>query len=129
MADRLIIHDLIASCRLGVTERERAKAQKVWIDLELEADAKRASATDDVRHAIDYARVVASVRSLAQRVPYRLLETLAEAVGARVLAECKTPRVVVRVRKRALPMIGYAAVEVERRQRPQRLARGERRGR
>ena len=55
-----------------------------------------------------------SVKLLAQQKPYRLLETLAEAIATRALAQCGTARVTVRVKKRALPGIDYAAVEVER---------------
>ena len=113
-ADRLLIHDLAASCRLGVTERERAAPQPIWFDLELAIDAARAAKRDDVRDAVDYARLVGEVKSLAESRSWKLLETLAEAVAAHILRGFETPRVVVRVKKRALPGIDYAAVEVTR---------------
>ena len=114
MADRLLIHDLSAECRVGVYDWERAKPQTVWVDLELSIDAARAAATEDVRDAVDYAELISSVRRLAKSRSYVLLETLAEHIARSVLREFKTPRVRVQVRKRSLPEIGYAAVEVER---------------
>ena len=114
MADTLRIQDLEAACRLGVQEWEQAAPQTIWIDLELAIDSGRAAARDDVREAIDYGRVVTAIKALTQQRPYRLMETLAEAVARRLLQEFKTPRVVVAVKKRALPGIGYAAVEVVR---------------
>ena len=114
-ADRLLIHDLATSCRLGVTEAERAAPQPVWFDLELAIDAARAAKRDDVRDAVDYARLVREGKGLAESRSWNLLETLAEVVAARILQDFATPRVVVRVKKRALSGIDYAAVEVRRR--------------
>ncbi len=114
MADTLIIHDLVVECRLGVYEWEQQTPQTVSIDLELEIDAARAAKRDDVREAVDYARLVESVKRLAQDAPVQLLETMAERVASVILREFQTLRVKVRVKKRALPGIGYAAVEIER---------------
>ena len=109
-----MIEGIEAECRLGVYEWEQAKPQPIWIDLELSIDAKRAAARDDVRDALDYAALVAAVREEAQRRPVKLLETLTEAIAGLVLEQCGTKWVRVRVKKRALKGIGYAAVEVER---------------
>jgi len=115
MSDTLIIKDLVAECRVGVLEAERQTPQKIWIDLEVSIDAARAAARDAIEEAIDYARLVAEVRALVMRVPYRLLERVAEEVAALVLEKFATPEVRVQVKKRALPGIDYAAVEVRRR--------------
>ncbi len=115
MADRLIIHDVEAPCRIGVFDWEREKPQTVWIDLELEIDAASAAANDDVEDAVDYARLVDAVRAIAQQRSYRLLETLAETLTSHILSEYATPVVRIKIKKRALKRIGYAAVELERR--------------
>ena len=114
MPDRLMIQELTAECRLGVYEWEQEKLQTVWIDLELAIDSARVAKTDDVKDAIDYGRLVTSVKQLAQEKSYRLLETIAEAIASLILSQFETSEVRVRVKKRALPGIGYAAVEVER---------------
>lgn len=114
MHDRLLIHNLIAQCRLGVTEAERSRPQSVWIDLELAIDATRAAAQDAVEDAVDYARVVSVVRQRAEATPYRLLETLAQVLALLILETFHVPRVMVRVKKRALPGIDDAAVEIAR---------------
>ena len=112
--DKLIISDLVASCRIGVTAEEQARPQHIWIDLELQIDAARAAATDDLNHAVDYARLVTVVRDFAQGNTHTLLETLAEKIAALVLKEFHPPQVLVRIKKRALPDVGYAAVELVR---------------
>ena len=105
---------MAADCRLGVYEWERRSPQTVWLDVELAIDAARAAARDDVREAVDYAALAERVRALAASRVFRLMETLAEAVATAVLEASGSPWVRVRVRKRALEKLGYAAVEVER---------------
>ena len=114
MADKLMIHDLTVQCRLGVSEAEQAQPQSVWVDLKLNIDAAKAAHHDDVREAIDYAALVESIRECVESKPYRLLETMAEDLAALILEHFATDQVTVRVKKRALPGIDYAAVEVER---------------
>ncbi len=114
MPDRLVIHDLKAECRIGAFDWERERPQPIWIDLELAIDAAKAARRDDVQAAVDYGHLVTSVKGLAEGKTYQLLETLAEDVAALVLEEFRVPQVRVQVKKRALPGIDYAAVEVER---------------
>lgn len=114
MPDRLILDDLAVQARLGIHDWEREKLQTIWIDVEVEIDALKAAASDDVKDAVDYARLVSVVTQRIERTAYRLMETLAEDVTAFVIEEFRVPRVRVRVKKKALPGIGYAAVEIER---------------
>ncbi len=115
MTDTLTIHELEVECRLGVSEAERAKPQTVWIDVVIAIDAARAAARDAVEDALDYARLVSSVKALADQGAYRLLETLAEAVASRILTEHAVSDVLVRVKKRPFPDVEHVAVEIFRR--------------
>ena len=114
MTDRLIIRDLVASCRIGVHEWERATPQQVWIDLEVAIDAAKAAAHDDMRDALDYGRLVTVVTQHVERWSFHLLETFAEELAALILATFAVPEVRVRIKKRALPGIDHAAVEIVR---------------
>ena len=114
MSDRLLIQDLAVEARIGVFEWEQEKPQTIWIDLELVVDAARAAATDDVAAAIDYVKLVDAAKEVAQQGSYRLLETLADRMAAMILQAFETPCVRVRIKKRAVEGIDYAAVEVER---------------
>ncbi|MBI3320698.1 MAG: dihydroneopterin aldolase [Candidatus Omnitrophica bacterium] len=114
MPDHLILRDIAVEARVGVYDVEWKKLQTIWIDVELSIDAAGAAAEDDVRAAVDYAKLITSVRDLAQTRAYRLMETLAEAIAQAIVAEYPRGWVRVRVKKRALPGIDYAAVEVER---------------
>ena len=113
--DRLLIKDLVVETTIGVYDWEQAHPQKLWIDLELSIDAATAAARDDMSAAIDYGRLVTAVTQHLHRKKFRLVETVAEEVATLILKEFSTPEVTVRVKKRALPMIEYAAVELTRR--------------
>ena len=114
MSDTLVISELAAQCRIGVLPEEQAAPQSVWIDLELQIDATAAARRDDVQDALDYAALVSEVRQRVESKAYHLLETIAEDVASLVLQRFATAQVFVRVKKRALPGIGYAAVELTR---------------
>ena len=116
MRDTLIIKDVVAECRIGVYEQEQARPQSVWIDLELAIDAAKAAALDDVKATIDYGRLVTAIQQHVQKKPFGLLETVAEDIASLILKTFATNQVLVRVKKRALPGVDYAAVEITRSQ-------------
>ncbi|MBE7545043.1 MAG: dihydroneopterin aldolase [Solibacteraceae bacterium] len=103
--------------RVGVPEEERAVAQELVVDVDLDWDIRAAAAADDFELTLDYAAVRAVVERVAGARAYRLIETIG-GVAAAVLAEFGTPRVRVLVKKpAALRAVGveYPAVEIERR--------------
>ena len=121
MTDKLIINNLTAKCQIGLTEEERATPQTIWIDLELAVDAAKAALRDRVEDAVDYAELISEVQATVHRAPYNLLETLADHLAILILGRFKVSWVRVKVKKRALPGIDHAAVEVERTRRRGRV--------
>ena len=115
MPDTLIIKDLVAECRIGVYDWEQRTPQNVWIDVELAIDAAKAAASDDVQAAVDYGRLVTTIKQHVQHKPFGLLETMADTLAALILKAFPAPQVTIRIKKRALPGVDYAAVEITRR--------------
>ena len=113
--DTLSIAGLVVDCFIGTTEQERTQSQKVIIDLMLGINAATAAKADDVADALDYAAVVTTVKSFVESKRFNLMETIAEQVAALVLAGYCTDEVSVRVKKKALPEIESATVEITRR--------------
>ncbi|MFW6215525.1 MAG: dihydroneopterin aldolase [Alkalispirochaetaceae bacterium] len=68
------LRELELRCILGIKEEERLREQRVLVDLAFDYDGEAASRRDDIREAIDYARVVAMVREHLIRQKYKLLE-------------------------------------------------------
>jgi dihydroneopterin aldolase len=82
--DKVVIEKLVVRANVGVTEAERAAAQRLRVDLELVADLKSAGEADDLARTIDYGSVVEVVREVAAVTSPKLLETLAEKIAAAI---------------------------------------------
>jgi dihydroneopterin aldolase len=118
MMDVIQLRGARVMARVGVPDEERAVAQELVVDVDLDWDIRAAAAADDFELTVDYAAVRAVVERVAGARAYRLIETIAEGVAAAVLAEFGTARVRVLVKKpAALRSLGvdYPAVEIERR--------------
>ena len=103
-------------CIVGIHEHERAMAQRVVMDIELDSDFAAAAESDAIGDAVDYAAAAESVTDLAQRRQFQLIETMAEETAAMLLAT-RLPVQVVRVEIRkpaAVPAAACSFVRVER---------------
>ena len=112
MSDWLKIHDLVVETKIGVFDWERNESQKIWVDLEIPTDARKAAATDDVKHALDYGALVTAIRNHVQHKTYKLLETIAEDIAGIAVQQFRAPQCSVRVKKRSLPGVGEAVIEI-----------------
>jgi dihydroneopterin aldolase len=100
--------------RHGACEEERRTGQDFLYDVELEVGERGAS--DRLEDAVDYNDVARCVQEVSDGRDYHLLEALAGAVAAELLARFRPERVVVRVRKQQVRPGGldveHAAVTV-----------------
>jgi dihydroneopterin aldolase len=112
--DQVWLLDVECRCRVGVPASERARRQRILLDVGLEVDVARAAARDDFREAADYQAVEKAARAEAESAPRSLLETLAERVAAAVLrAQPRVSGVTVRARKFPIVMPKTREVVVE----------------
>jgi 7,8-dihydroneopterin aldolase/epimerase/oxygenase len=99
----------------GVHDHEREQGQMFLYDVELEVGER--GADDRIENAVDYSKVAATVREVAEQ-PYSLLEALATAVADELAERFAPEHVKVRVRKPEVRPGGidveFAAVTVER---------------
>ena len=91
----------------GVTEEERERGQLFLYDVELEVGER--GANDRIEDAVDYRKVAATVRRVADG-RFSLLEGLATAIADALFDEFTPERVKVRVRK---PEVRPAGIELE----------------
>jgi 7,8-dihydroneopterin aldolase/epimerase/oxygenase len=100
---------------LGIHPHERATPQPVRLSFELFCDTRPAARTDDIAHALDYARAAERAAALARDGRFQLAETLAERVADMLLREFPAERVRVRVEKpEALADAAGVGVVIER---------------
>ena len=117
LRDQVWLMGVECRCRVGVPAAERARRQRILLDVGLETDAARAAARDDFREAADYQAVEKAARAEAESGARALLETLAERVAAAVLrTQPLVSAVTVRARKSpsAMPKTREVYVEIRR---------------
>jgi dihydroneopterin aldolase len=118
--DTLSIVGLEVWVKIGCTADERAFPQRLEVDVEMGFPLSPAGQEDDLSKTVDYADVVHKIKkSMEIKGPsapeYHLSEAAAEGVASLILKTYKiVGAVTVRVRKRALPGIAYAEVEIVR---------------
>jgi dihydroneopterin aldolase len=115
--DQVWLMGVECRCRVGVPAAERARRQKILLDVGLEVDAARAAARDDFREAADYQSIEKAARAEAESGARALLETLAERVAAAVLrTQPLVSAVTVRARKSpaVMPKTREVFVEIRR---------------
>ena len=98
--------------RVGVPRKERARRQKVVIDIG-PRPIPGAAAADDFRLAVDYWAVEKAVRETAESGQRQLVEALAEDIATLVLSRLKAVKAVqVAVHKRPAVMLKTREVVV-----------------
>lgn len=112
---RIILRDLSLSCRIGVTEEERARRQRIRLNLVLEVSPEPPQ-EDRITEVVHYGHLVDRVRRTCLGAECRLLETLAEQVAADCFFEDRIRAVKVRIEKLdRYADVGGIGVELERR--------------
>ena len=110
------LQSLQIDCIVGIFKHERATAQRVVMDIEVDYDFAAAAASDAIGDAVDYAAAAQSVTELVQRRQFQLIETMAEETAAMLLATRPHVQVVrLEIRKpAAVPAAACSFVRVER---------------
>ena len=117
MTDRIHIRGLALETRIGVTEKERSRAQEVLIDIQLSTDLSRPGLSDDLGDTIDYDALVNEVAGLVRTGERNLLEKLAEEIASLLSAKTGVSGVTVEVMKQHVPVleeVSGISVRVER---------------
>jgi dihydroneopterin aldolase len=121
MTDRIALINMRFQGKHGVLEEERAQPQPFEIDVELCLDLSPAGVSDDFSRTVDYGEVFEIVRDTIEGPSRQLIESLAETIAARLLADFAAVgvgEVLVRVRKPNVNLPGAldaASVEITRR--------------
>lgn len=112
---RLFVRDLVLRARIGVYAHEKAEAQRVRINLDLEVDEDGPPSADRIDRVVSYEPLVLAAREIVAAGHIELLETLAERLAAECLADPRVRLARVRVEKLdVFPDAGSVGVEIER---------------
>jgi 7,8-dihydroneopterin aldolase/epimerase/oxygenase len=110
--DLVSVRDLSVEAVIGVYDWEREITQTLVFTVEMGADVRAAARRDDLD--LDYSAVAQTIASVVQDGRFRLIETAAERVAERLLADHPVTWLRLEVRK-PIAVGGYtAAVTIER---------------
>lgn len=97
--DRISLRDHIVEADIGAFQQERGKTQRLRFDVVVEVRPHPAPLDDDVDRILSYDRITEAIAAELAAERLNLLETLAERVAERILAEAQAMRVFVRIEK------------------------------
>ena len=90
MTDYVSIRDLHVPAVIGVHDWEREIEQTLIVSVDMvpeTADVRKAAASDDLADALDYSAVAETIGAVLREGKFRLIETAAERVAGRLLAD------------------------------------------
>ena len=107
---RISIVDLEVSYCVGVTEEERAQAQRLLVTIDLDFDFSAATISDRIEKTIDYFEVSQAVLKFGDGRSWKLLEKLTANLADLILSRYKPETVTVEIKKFPIPQAKYVSV-------------------
>jgi dihydroneopterin aldolase len=114
--DKIIIKDLEVDAHIGVTETERAQAQRLLITVEMERDLTEAGRLDAETSTTRYDIVADMIRKIVSDRPRKLVEAVAHEIAEAILARQMARTVDVEVKKFSIPRSQYVSIQIRRSQ-------------
>jgi dihydroneopterin aldolase len=112
--DKITIKDLEVNTHIGVTEAERAQAQRLLITVEMERDLAEAGRTDMESATTPYDVVADLIRQVVTERPRKLVEAIADEIAQAILSRRLAVAVTVEVKKFSVPQARHVSVEIRR---------------
>jgi dihydroneopterin aldolase len=97
--DRISLRDHVVEADIGAFQQERGQKQRLRFNVVVELRPNPAPLLDDVDRILSYDRITEAIQAELTEERLNLLETLAERVAERILAEPQAMRAFVRVEK------------------------------
>ena len=109
MGDTVSIIDLRVGAVIGVYDWERETEQSLVFNIDMASDVEKAAESDNIADALDYSKIAGTVKTVVTEGKFQLIETAAERVAGRLIADYGLSWVRVELAK-PLPREGYTAV-------------------
>ena len=87
VTDIVSIRDLRVSTVIGVYDWEREIEQALTFAVDMAADVTKAASKDDIKDALDYSAIAHTVKCVVIEGKFQLIESAAERVAQRLMAD------------------------------------------
>jgi len=115
MTDLVSVRDLAVAAVIGVHPWEREIEQTLVVSVDMvpeTADVRKAASSDDLADALDYSAVAETIAAVLREGKFRLIETAAERVAGRLLADFPLSWLRLELRKPIISAPALAATSV-----------------
>jgi FolB domain-containing protein len=112
--DSIHIEQLEVLARIGVTDAERAKPQRLTLTITLWPKQTFEDLQDDIALSVDYSAVCAAVREMIQKSSNKLIETLVTQLATHLLKAFPIKLAQIEVRKFVIADAKYVSVKITR---------------
>jgi 7,8-dihydroneopterin aldolase/epimerase/oxygenase len=109
VTDTILLRDLSVAAVIGVHDWEREIEQILVFNVDIGADVRKAAATDSLADALDYSAIAETIRNVVRDGRFRLIETAAERVAERLIADHGISWLRLELIKRLRPDYGYSS--------------------
>jgi dihydroneopterin aldolase len=103
VTDSVSVKDLSVRAVIGVHAWERDVEQTLVVSVDMATDVRKAAASDDLADALDYSAVAKTIAAVLRDGKFRLIETAAERVADRLLADFRLSWLRLELRKPITP--------------------------
>jgi 7,8-dihydroneopterin aldolase/epimerase/oxygenase len=108
----ITIVDLEVFYRVGVSDEERSRPQRLLLTIDIKFDFSSAAVSGRVGRTIDYHEVSKHLFKLGEGRSWRLIESVATDIANKILADFRPESVTVEVKKFSLPEARYVSVSL-----------------
>jgi 7,8-dihydroneopterin aldolase/epimerase/oxygenase len=113
---RVFIRDLELTASIGVHPEEKAKPQRIRLNIDLSVRDTQGDIADDIRNVVSYEAVIERIERIVAEGHVHLVETLAERIARSCLTDDRVISARIRVEKPdIIPNAKSVGVEIERR--------------
>ena len=96
---KVLIKELLLDLKIGYSDFEKEKKQKVKFSLEIDYVDKKPSRDMDIKSIVNYAKVVRLIKKLVKKKHYNFLETLAEDVFDELFKDKRIDKISLQIEK------------------------------
>ncbi len=111
---KVTITDLEVYYRVGVTDEERSKPQRLLVTVDMNLDFSIAAVSDRLERTINYQAVAEEVLKFGETRSWKLLEKLVTNLAERILTQYGPEEVTVEVKKFSIPQARFVSVSTSR---------------
>jgi len=108
----ITIVDLEVFYRVGVTDEERSRPQRLLLTIDIKYDFSSAAVSGRIGRSIDYSEVTRQLFKLGESRSWRLIESIATDIANKILSEFRPESVTVEVKKFSIPEARYVSVSL-----------------